>query len=39
MTTWIGFTNIKDWFADKEEFERVKEICEMFDAQWIRGIE
>lgn len=35
MTNWIGFHNLKDIFADKNEFEYVKAIAEMFDAQTV----
>jgi hypothetical protein len=29
----------KDYFADKNEFEFVKFICELFNAQEVRGID
>ena len=38
MTTWINIKNTKDWFKSKEQFELVKRIAEIFNAQEIRGI-
>jgi hypothetical protein len=38
---WIGIgkENLSHWFVDREQFERVKAVCEMFNAQEIRGVE
>jgi hypothetical protein len=38
MTQWIGFTNPKDVFVDKEEFEFFKWIAELFNAQDVRVV-
>ena len=32
MTSWIGFKHPKDWFDTKEQFDLVKDTCNIFDA-------
>lgn len=36
---WKNITNPKDWFENKAQFEKVQKICEMFNAQEIKGVE
>jgi len=36
MTSWIGFTNPKDVFEDKEEFQQFQWLCREFNVQWIK---
>lgn len=37
MTRWVNISDPKEWFRDREQFEKVKWILNFFEAQTITG--
>ena len=34
----INTDNLKDWFENKDQFDKIKSVAELFDAQQIMGV-